>query len=69
MGNVGGTRRQRGTSIMRKYWMNDEETKKVFTGDGWLRTGDIGSVHSEGVYLFGRKKDIINSSGFKIWHS
>ncbi len=66
MGNVGELA-AKGPQIMREYWMNDEETKKVFTGDGWLRTGDIGSVSSEGVYLLGRKKDVINSAGFKIW--
>jgi len=66
IGNVGELA-AKGPQIMKGYWMNDEETKKTFTHDGWLRTGDIGSVHSDGVYLLGRKKDVINSSGFKIW--
>jgi long-chain acyl-CoA synthetase len=57
----------KGPQVMKEYWMNDEETKKVFTEDGWLRTGDTGSISSDGVYLLGRKKDVIDSAGFKIW--
>lgn len=32
----------RGASIAGKYWKDEEETRRAFTGDGWLRTGDIG---------------------------
>ncbi len=39
----------------------------MFTSYGFLLTGDIGYVSADGVYLLGRKKDQINSGGYKIW--
>jgi long-chain acyl-CoA synthetase len=57
----------KGPQIMKGYWRNEPETSNVFTKDGYLKTGDIGFVSSEGVYLLGRKKDLINSGGYKIW--
>ncbi|HZW57835.1 MAG TPA: class I adenylate-forming enzyme family protein [Nitrososphaerales archaeon] len=56
----------KGPQVMKGYW-KDREMAGAFTKDGWLRTGDVGFVATEGVYLLGRKKDVINSSGFKIW--
>jgi long-chain acyl-CoA synthetase len=32
----------RGASVVQSYWKNEEETKRAFTDDGWLKTGDIG---------------------------
>jgi long-chain acyl-CoA synthetase len=49
------------------YWNNEVETKKVFASTGHLLTGDMGYVTPEGVYLLGRKKNVINSGGYKIW--
>jgi long-chain acyl-CoA synthetase len=57
----------RGDQIMGGYWHNEKETMKVLLSDGWLLTGDIGRVTEKGVYLLGRKKDVINSGGYKIW--
>ncbi|MGI0068694.1 MAG: class I adenylate-forming enzyme family protein [Nitrososphaerales archaeon] len=57
----------KGPQIMKGYWMNEKETALVFTKDRYLKTGDIGYVSDEGVYLLGRKKDVINSGGYKIW--
>lgn len=57
----------KGPQIMRGYWNNSVETSKVFTSQGFLLTGDIGYVSADGVYLLGRKKDQINSGGYKIW--
>jgi len=40
---------------------------RVFTSDGWLRTGDVGSVDAHGyVRVTGRTKDIINRGGEKF---
>ncbi|MEM0120900.1 MAG: AMP-binding protein [Thermoprotei archaeon] len=57
----------RGEQIMKRYWNNDEETRKVFNTSGYLLTGDIGYVDSDGVYLLGRRKNVINTGGYKVW--
>ena len=58
----------RGPQVMRGYWQRPDETAKVMLPDGWLRTGDIGHMDSEGfVYIDDRKKDMIIVSGFKVF--
>ena len=58
----------RGPQIMRGYWNRPEETAKVLTGDGWLRTGDMGVMDERGnVRITDRKKDMIIVSGFKVF--
>ena len=59
----------RGPQVMSSYHENEEETRKVFTRDGWLLTGDFGYVGTDGVYLIGRKKEVINTGGYKVWPS
>jgi long-chain acyl-CoA synthetase len=58
----------RGPQVMRGYWNMPEETAKVITNDGWLRTGDVGRIDESG-YLFieDRQKDMIIVSGFKVF--
>ena len=52
--------------IMREYWRNPEATDEVMTEDGYLRTGDLGSIDDDGyVTITGRKKDIIITAGGK----
>lgn len=58
----------RGPQVMRGYWNAPEETARVFTPDGWLRTGDIGCMDERGFIEFReRKKDVIVVSGFKAY--
>jgi long-chain acyl-CoA synthetase len=57
----------KGPQVMKGYWRNPIETSKVFTEDGWLLTGDLGYVSLEGVFVLGRRKDVINSGGYKVW--
>ena len=58
----------RGPQVMPGYWNMPEETAKVFTRDGWLRTGDIGVVDEHGYFrLIDRKKDVIVVSGFQVF--
>ncbi|MDR1374879.1 MAG: AMP-binding protein, partial [Treponema sp.] len=53
-------------SLMLGYYENEEATKEVFTEDGYLLTGDLGRRDEQGfVYISGRKKDLIVSSGGK----
>ena len=58
----------RGPQVMPRYWNRPEETAKVFTSDGWLRTGDLGSMDERGFFrITDRKKDMIVVSGFKVF--
>jgi long-chain acyl-CoA synthetase len=58
----------RGPQVMRGYWHQPEETARVLSLNGWLRTGDIGRMDERGfVYLEDRKKDVIVVSGFKVY--
>ena len=57
-----------GSHIMKGYWDNPEATAATMTDDGWLRTGDGGSMDSEGyVYLHDRLKDMIVSGGENVY--
>lgn len=58
----------KGPQIMRGYWQNPLESHEVITEDGWLKTGDMGYLDSEGfLYLVDRKKDLIIVSGFNVY--
>jgi long-chain acyl-CoA synthetase len=53
---------------MKGYWNQPEESAKLFTADGWLRTGDMGVMDERGsVRITDRKKDMIIVSGFKVF--
>ena len=57
----------RGPQVMPGYWQKRKETEEAFAG-GWFHTGDIARMDDEGYfYIIDRKKDVIISSGFKIW--
>ncbi|MDO9458091.1 long-chain fatty acid--CoA ligase [Nocardioides sp.] len=56
----------RGPHIMAGYHNNPDETAKALDGDGWLHTGDKGSLDSEGfLTITGRIKDLFKTSGGK----
>jgi long-chain acyl-CoA synthetase len=56
----------RGPHIMAGYHNNPEETAKALDEDGWLHTGDKGSLDSEGfLTITGRLKDLFKTSGGK----
>lgn len=56
----------RGPQAFVGYLNNPEQTKAVFTDDGWLRTGDLGRIDEDGyLTLIGRKKDLIITAGGK----
>lgn len=58
----------RGPQVMKGYWQRPEETAKVLTEDGWLRTGDIALMTPEGFFkIVDRKKDMILVSGFNVF--
>ncbi|CAL7962978.1 long-chain-fatty-acid--CoA ligase [Gammaproteobacteria bacterium] len=58
----------RGPQVMRSYWQRSDETEKVLTQDGWLKTGDIVVMDERGyLYLIDRKKDIIVVAGYNVY--
>jgi long-chain acyl-CoA synthetase len=51
---------------MQGYWHKPEETGAVISGDGWFKTGDIGSLDAEGfLTITDRKKELLKTSGGK----
>ncbi|AOB31514.1 long-chain fatty acid--CoA ligase [Bordetella sp. H567] len=57
----------RGPQVMRGYYKQADETRKAFTDDGWLRTGDLGYRDAEGYfYINGRAKELIIKGGENI---
>jgi len=60
----------RGPLVFSGYWRRSEETARVFTPDGWLRTGDLFTVDKDGhLYFVERKKFMIKSGGENIYPS
>ncbi len=59
----------KGANIMQGYYKAEEITKEVFTEDGWLRTGDLGSLDKKGhLCIKGRLKTmILGASGENIY--
>jgi 2,3-dihydroxybenzoate-AMP ligase len=57
----------RGPYTLRGYYGAEEHNKRVFTPDGFYRSGDLMRQHNSGNYMVeGRKKDLINRGGEKI---
>lgn len=58
----------KGPQVMKAYWNQPEETQKVLTQDGWLKTGDIACINEKGfLSIVDRKKDMILVSGFNVY--
>lgn len=56
----------KGTAVFKEYWKNPEATAASFTADGFFKTGDIGTLDSDGyLSITGRKKEIIVTAGGK----
>ncbi len=67
--NIAGEIQVRGENVMAGYYKNEEATKAVFTEDGWLKTGDLGTIdHDNKIFIRGRSKSmILGSSGQNIY--
>jgi len=58
----------KGAGIMRCYWNDEEKTKATIDSDGWLHSGDLGVMDSEGfVSIVGRIKDMIIRGGENVY--
>ena len=57
----------RGPQVMQGYWHNPEETRLVLR-NGWLLTGDIARIDSDGFfYITDRKKDLIKYKDYSVY--
>lgn len=59
----------KGPTVMKGYFRDPERTAEVMTPDGWLRTGDLGTIDADGyVFIKGRLKNmILGPSGKNIY--
>ena len=59
----------RGEHVMAGYYKNEEATAQSFTEDGWLKTGDLGTMDEDGfIYIKGRCKTmLLGPSGQNIY--
>ena len=58
----------RGPNVFCGYFEDPAATSEVLTGDGWLRTGDVGVVGEDGdLYVVDRRKDLLIVSGFNVY--
>lgn len=59
----------RGTNVMLGYYKNDEETASAIDAEGWLHTGDLGTIDAHGnIFIRGRKKTmLLGANGQNIY--
>lgn len=58
----------RGFNVMQHYFNNAEATAEALTGDGWLKTGDVGVMDEDGyVRITGRIKEMFIVGGFNCY--
>ncbi|CAD7798778.1 Long-chain-fatty-acid--CoA ligase FadD15 [Chryseobacterium aquaeductus] len=56
----------KGNGVMKGYYQKHEETEKVFTNDGWFKTGDAGKFDENGnLFITDRIKDLMKTSNGK----
>jgi malonyl-CoA/methylmalonyl-CoA synthetase len=57
----------RGPNVFSGYWGNPAATAEAFDGDGWFRTGDLGSFDERGyLRIEGRSKELIITGGYNV---
>jgi fatty-acyl-CoA synthase len=66
--NTDGELCVRGPHIIRGYWDEPEKSKETIDSNGWLKTGDIFSMDSNGYLFFkSRSKDVIIRGGANLY--
>ncbi|MDY0329317.1 MAG: AMP-binding protein [Thiomonas sp.] len=58
----------RGYSVMHGYWGDEEQTREAIDRDGWMHTGDLATMDTEGyVNIVGRIKDMVIRGGENVY--
>ena len=58
----------KGPNVFPGYWRMPERNAEEFTGEGYFRTGDLGSLSGDGyLTIAGRSKDLIISGGYNVY--
>ncbi|MCX8556154.1 AMP-binding protein [Mycolicibacterium mucogenicum] len=58
----------RGYSVMLGYWDNDEKTREAIDSEGWMHTGDLAVMRSDGYCaIVGRIKDMVIRGGENVY--
>jgi long-chain acyl-CoA synthetase len=58
----------RGPIVMMGYFGDEEKTRETLEPDGWLHTGDLGTMDADGcVFIVDRKKDMILTGGYNVY--
>lgn len=58
----------RGTCVADGYWELPNQSAETFAADGWLATGDVGTMTKDGhISLFARKKEMYLRGGFNVY--
>ncbi|MER8565806.1 AMP-binding protein [Mesorhizobium sp. M0924] len=58
----------RGYSVMKGYWDDAEKTREAIDADGWMHTGDLATIDSEGYCnIVGRVKDMVIRGGENVY--
>ncbi|MDH6679497.1 acyl-CoA synthetase (AMP-forming)/AMP-acid ligase II [Rhodococcus sp. LBL1] len=58
----------RGGCVAAGYWQMSDESAATFLADGWLATGDVGSMSEDGhVSLLGRRKEMYVRGGYNVY--
>ncbi|MDR1561761.1 MAG: AMP-binding protein [Dysgonamonadaceae bacterium] len=67
--SIAGEIQTRGQNVMLGYYKNQDATEAIFTDDGWLKTGDLGTIdHNNNLFIRGRLKSmILSSSGQNVY--
>jgi long-chain acyl-CoA synthetase len=66
---IAGEIQAKGQNVMAGYYKNEKATQEAFTEDGWLKTGDLGTIDKDNnVFIRGRSKNmILSASGQNIY--
>lgn len=58
----------KGYSVMPGYWADEEKTRETIDGSGWMHTGDLATMDTEGyVNIVGRIKDMVIRGGENVY--